>query len=46
MNKPTSEQIKEFWEWCGIKFKHIEGEGWAWYNPDKCDWFYGSPDER
>lgn len=20
MNKPTEEQIKEFWEWCGLKY--------------------------
>ena len=22
MNKPTDEQIREFWEWCGFKYSH------------------------
>ena len=34
---------KEFWEGCGIKFKHVIGEGWMWQNPDNYGWFYGSP---
>jgi len=31
MKRPTSEQIKEFWKWCGFKkVKHGKWQGWEW----------------
>jgi len=49
--KPTEEQIKEFWEWCGFKQLPKGKEGfhfergikvmnWLSPNPDRQEWFY------
>ena len=31
MNKPTQEQIKEFWEWCGLKLMRAPDGNYHWF---------------
>lgn len=32
MKEPTQEQIKEFWEWCGLTHRKMKGGFNYWYN--------------
>jgi len=32
VNKPTKEQIKEFWEWCGLTFTKDKDGTLRWYD--------------
>jgi len=34
MNKPTKEQTKEVWEWCGLSEEYWDGE-WFWVEPNE-----------
>ena len=44
VNKPTKEQIKEFWEWCGLTFTKDKDGTLRWYDTKGDFVDFGYPD--
>lgn len=44
MSEPTQEQIKEFWEWCGFRYKESDGPlACYWETSNGRTWGYKLP---